>query len=43
MVINLTDNAPRISYSVSTSTTEFAVPFEFFDDADLTVVIDGTT
>ena len=43
MTIDLTDNAPRVSYSVSTSTTEFAVPFEFFDDADLTVVVAGTT
>ena len=43
MTIDLTDNAPRISYTVSTSTTSFAVPFEFFDDADLVVVVGGTT
>ena len=43
MTIDLTDNAPRVSYTVSTSTTSFAVPFEFFDDADLVVVVGGTT
>jgi hypothetical protein len=43
MTIDLTDNAPRVSYTVSTSTTSFAVPFEFFDDADLVVVVAGTT
>ena len=45
MTIDLTDNAPRISYSVSqgATTTSFAVPFEFFDTTDLKVVVDGTT
>jgi len=43
MTIDLTDNAPRISYTVSSSQLSFSVPFEFFDDADLVVVVNGTT
>lgn len=44
MTINLSDNSPRISYTVSQGATQttFAVPFEFFDDADLNVYVDGT-
>jgi len=44
MTINIADNSPRISYSVSqgATTTSFAVPFEFFDNADLNVYVDGT-
>ena len=44
MTINLADNSPRISYSVAEGVTQtsFAVPFEFFDNGDLNVYIDGT-
>ena len=44
MVINLADNTPRISYTVNQGATQtaFAVPFEFFADADLNVYVDGT-
>lgn len=44
MTINIADNDPRISYSVAAGVTQtsFAVPFEFFDDADLNVYVDGT-
>ena len=44
MTINLADNDPRVSYSVAESVTQtsFAVPFEFFADADLNVYVDGT-
>ena len=44
MTINLSDNSPRESYTVSQGATQttFAVPFEFFDDADLNVYVDGT-
>ena len=44
MTINLSDNSPRISYTVAQGVTQttFAVPFEFFDDADLNVYVDGT-
>lgn len=44
MTINLADNTPRISYAVAEGVTQtsFAVPFEFFDDGDLKVYVDGT-
>lgn len=44
MTINLADNSPRISYAVAQGATQtsFAVPFEFFADADLNVYVDGT-
>lgn len=45
MTITIADNTPRISYSVSSgsTTTSFAIPFEFFDDSDLSVYVDGTS
>ena len=44
MTINIADNSPRISYTVASGVTQttFAVPFEFFDNTDLNVYIDGT-
>jgi hypothetical protein len=44
MTINIADNSPRISYTVAQGQTQtsFAVPFEFFDNADLNVYVDGT-
>lgn len=44
MTISLSDNDPRISYSVSEGVTQttFTVPFEFFDLDDLNVYVDGT-
>lgn len=43
MTINIADNSPRISYSVAEGVTQtsFSVPFEFFDEPDLNVYIDG--
>jgi hypothetical protein len=43
MTINLEDNNPRIQYSVAQGVTQdtFAVPFEFFNDSDLIVYVDG--
>ena len=43
MTINISDNNPRISYSVASGVTQstFTVPFEFFDDSDLNVYVDG--
>jgi hypothetical protein len=43
MTINLEDNNPRIEYSVAQGVTQdtFAVPFEFFNDSDLIVYVDG--
>ncbi|QDP56324.1 MAG: putative tail fiber protein [Prokaryotic dsDNA virus sp.] len=44
MTINIADNSPRISYTVAEGATQtsFAVPFEFFDNGDLNVYVDGT-
>ena len=44
MTINIADNSPRISYTVAQGVTQtsFAVPFEFFDNTDLNVYINGT-
>ena len=44
MTINLADNDPRDSYAVAqgVSQSAFTVTFEFFDDADLNVYVDGT-
>ena len=44
MTINLADNDPRVSYSVAAGVTQssFTVSFEFFDDEDLNVYVDGT-
>jgi|GEM_PF-755821 len=44
MTINLSDNDPRISYTVASGATQgtFTVPFEFFTDADLNLYVDGT-
>ena len=43
MTIDISNNNPRISYSVAAGVTQtsFAVPFEFFDDTDLNVYVDG--
>lgn len=43
MTINLADNDPRDSYAVGqgVSQSAFTVTFEFFDDADLNVYVDG--
>ena len=44
MTINLADNTPRVSYALAQGATQqvFTVSFEFFDDADLNVYVDGT-
>jgi hypothetical protein len=44
MTINIADNSPRISYTVAQGQTQtsFAVPFEFFNNTDLNVYVDGT-
>ena len=44
MTINLSDNSPRINYTVAQGVTQsaFVVPFEFFDDDDLNVYVAGT-
>jgi hypothetical protein len=44
MTIDLSDNSPRVSYDVADGATQssFAVSFEFFDNDDLNVYVDGT-
>ncbi len=44
MTISLSNNAARVSYSVSEGATQssFTVSFEFFDDDDLSLYVDGT-
>ena len=44
MTINIADNTPRVSYTVSAGATQtsFTVSFEFFASADLNVYVDGT-
>ena len=44
MTISLSTNAPRVAYTVAQGVvqTVFAVPFEFFDDEDVTIYLDGT-
>ena len=44
MTINIADNTPRVSYNVAQGVTQtsFTVSFEFFDNADLNVYVDGT-
>ena len=44
MTITLSDHSPRESYTVAqgATQTQFTVPFEFFDDADLNFYVDGT-
>ena len=43
MTITISDTTPRIEYTVGgSSTTVFAVPFEFFDATDLKVYVGGT-
>ena len=43
MTINLADNNPRIAYTVAQAATQqtFAVPFEFFNDSDISVYVDS--
>lgn len=43
MSIDLSDNNPRVEYSVAQGVTQtsFAIPFEFFDDSDVNIYVDG--
>lgn len=42
MTIDISDNDPRINYTVASGVTQtsFTVPFEFFEDSDLNVYVD---
>ena len=43
MTIDISNNNPRITYSVGSAVTQttFSIPFEFFDDSDLNVYVDN--
>lgn len=43
MTIDISNNDPRVNYTVAAGITQtsFTVPFEFFEDADLNVYVDG--
>jgi hypothetical protein len=42
MAINVSDNNPRVNYTATSGQTVFTVSFEFFEESDLTVYINGT-
>ena len=42
MTINIANNDPRINYTATAGQTVFTVPFEFFDNTDIKVYIEGT-
>ena len=43
MTIDISDNDPRIEYAVAQGVTQtvFTVPFEFFEDSDVRIYVDG--
>ena len=43
MTINLSDNSPRVIYTVAAGVTQssFTVPFDFFEEGDINVYVDG--
>ncbi len=43
MTINLSDNTPRVTYTVAAGVTQssFTVPFDFFEEGDVNVYVDG--
>lgn len=42
MAINISDNDPRVSYTATSGQTVFAIPFDFFEEADISLYINGT-
>lgn len=43
MTIDVSNNNPRVEYSVAQGVTQtvFAVPFDYFEDSDVTIYVDG--
>ena len=39
MAINLANNNPRVSYTATSGQTVFSIPFDFFEEADVTLYI----
>ena len=42
MTINLADNNPRANYTATSNQTAFSIPFDYFDDGDVSVYVNGT-
>ena len=44
MTITLSQNTPRVSYTVAAGATQqtFTVPFEFYSNTNINVYVDGT-
>ena len=42
MTINIANNSPRINYTATANQTVFTVPFDFFDNTDIKVYVEGT-
>ena len=42
MTINIANNSPRINYTATANQTVFTVPFDFFDNTDVKVYVEGT-
>tara|TARA_R100000231_G_C5329877_1_gene166059 strand:+ start:3471 stop:4982 length:1512 start_codon:yes stop_codon:yes gene_type:complete len=39
MALQISDTSPRVQYTATSGQTTFSVPFEFFDDEDLKVIV----
>ena len=42
MAINLASNNPRVSYTATLGQTVFSIPFDFFEESDVTLYVNGT-
>ena len=42
MTINLSNNNPRVNYTATSGQTAFTIPFDYFDDGDISVYQNGT-
>ena len=42
MTINIGNNNPRVSYTATSGQTVFTIPFDFFEESDISVYINGT-
>jgi len=41
MTINIANNSPRINYTATAGQTAFTIPFEFYDNTDVKVYVQG--
>ena len=42
MTINVSNNNPRVNYTATSGQTAFTIPFDYFDDGDISVYKNGT-